>query len=312
MNSSKSISAMNDITQSDFKIPLAASSPADEVSVSTINSNIKELTESLEASREKLKESVKKFFEEKKSELNKAVHKFSSSGNYDQFVTANHLKVLQKRFKNFNIESTTKNGASCDSETRNGTVHANETKNSTVRGKKAKPTNSTSKLEPSLILIEEENDDEQEKKKLKFAVASEEDDALTFKKPADRSKRPTRTTKISNSFRTPKNLHNRGYNVAVVTPGPNSQKPISILRRPNPGEMAISMTGSPLLIAHNNIPVHVPQISIPLSDGRVMTVLANEGLDPDMSICSEIDADTQERLAVLQELLAKKTRKVRK
>lgn len=60
-----------------------------------------------------------------------------------------------------------------------------------------------------------------------------------------------------------------GYNVALVTPGPNSKKPINILRQPKPGEMAISMSGSPLLIAHNNLPVNVPQITFRLANGKV-------------------------------------------
>lgn len=40
-----------------------------------------------------------------------------------------------------------------------------------------------------------------------------------------------------------------------------------------------------------------------------MTVLANEGLDPDMSMCNEIDPKTEEALVVLQKLLSKKIQK---
>lgn len=290
-NNTKSVSDMvSDITSSDI-LPIATSSPADksDVSVSTSNLNIKDFEDYLEATRKKLAEPVEKLFHERKSEIKSSFQELSSN-DFNYPATINDLKASQKLFnekkrilaEDLKVEDSENNG---------------KRNNRTKVDRKAKE--------------DKENDDSLDKKKLQFAEECNDDDS-TFKKPLGRTRRTTRNPSFkTNSYQTPKTNGRRHYNVAMVTPGPNSQKPISILRRPNPGEMAISMTGSPLLIAHNNVPVHVPQISIPLSDGRVVTVLANEDLDPDMSICSEIDSETQERLVVLQQLLKKKTRKIK-
>lgn len=108
-----------------------------------------------------------------------------------------------------------------------------------------------------------------------------------------------------NAFKTPetkgllrKNLHN----IATVTPGPNINAPQTILRRPNPGETAISLSGSPLLVASEQTS-SIPQINIPLRDGRVVAVLAKDGLNPDD--IPVIDPQTLSRLKMLHEFLGK-------
>ncbi|KAK9498595.1 hypothetical protein O3M35_003192 [Rhynocoris fuscipes] len=92
------------------------------------------------------------------------------------------------------------------------------------------------------------------------------------------------------------------HNIATVTPGPNIDAPQTILRRPNPGETAISLSGSPLLVSSEQTSF-VPQITIPLEDGRVMAVLAKDGLNP--SDFPTMDSRTLSRLKLLHEFLGK-------
>ncbi|XP_073970351.1 borealin-related [Rhodnius prolixus] len=108
-----------------------------------------------------------------------------------------------------------------------------------------------------------------------------------------------------NAFKTPETrgqLRRNLHNIATVTPGPNVNAPQTVLRRPNPGETAISLSGSPLLVA-SELTSSIPQINIPLRDGRVVAVLAKDGLNPDD--IPAIDPQTLSRLKMLHDFLGK-------
>ncbi|XP_014289515.1 borealin isoform X1 [Halyomorpha halys] len=155
------------------------------------------------------------------------------------------------------------------------------------------------------VLESNQKDDEISNRK----IIDEENDSV-FKKPAGVSRKTRQASRTMNKqeYKTPRRTgYNKGYNIAKVTPGPNIDRPLSVLRRPVPGEMAVSMNGSPLVTSHDNI--SVPQMTIPLSNGRALTYLANDGLDPDESLCGEIDEETQERLTVFYKLLERKIKK---
>lgn len=57
-----------------------------------------------------------------------------------------------------------------------------------------------------------------------------------------------------------------------VTPKMNMNEPMSMMRRPNQGEVAISMTGSPLMISSVTRDDMVTA-SVPLANGNVNEIL---------------------------------------
>lgn len=60
----------------------------------------------------------------------------------------------------------------------------------------------------------------------------------------------------------PNNLAN------TVTPKVNMNEPISVMRRPNQGEVALSMTGSPLMVSSVSRD-DMATVSVPLANGNV-------------------------------------------
>lgn len=54
----------------------------------------------------------------------------------------------------------------------------------------------------------------------------------------------------------------------TITPKIYSNTPMSVMRRPQVGEMAVSLTGSPLLVGSVTCE-EVPTVNVPLLDGRV-------------------------------------------
>uniref|UniRef100_T1HHH3 Borealin C-terminal domain-containing protein n=1 Tax=Rhodnius prolixus TaxID=13249 RepID=T1HHH3_RHOPR len=91
------------------------------------------------------------------------------------------------------------------------------------------------------------------------------------------------------------------YKIASVTPKPNLKSEPSILRKPKAGETVISMTGSPLLVSSFQGPTQIPQLSIPIDQERVLTVLGRESLDVSNFPC--VDPLTRARLAKLHNFL---------
>ncbi len=77
--------------------------------------------------------------------------------------------------------------------------------------------------------------------------------------------------------------------VPAVTPKVNPNQPIAVLRRPRLGEFVVSLLGSPLMVtsvSHDNM----ASVSIPLSDGKILSILPTEGLD-----AAELNLDTKTR-----------------
>lgn len=58
----------------------------------------------------------------------------------------------------------------------------------------------------------------------------------------------------------------------AVTPKVDMNEPIAVLRRPNHGEIALSMVGSPLMVS-NVARDDMPTISVPLCNGNVSRIL---------------------------------------
>lgn len=57
----------------------------------------------------------------------------------------------------------------------------------------------------------------------------------------------------------------------TVTPKVNMEEPMSMMRRPNQGEVALSMTGSPLMISSVSRD-DMATVSVPLANGNVNTI----------------------------------------
>lgn len=55
----------------------------------------------------------------------------------------------------------------------------------------------------------------------------------------------------------------------TVTAKVNMNQPFSVMRRPNRGEVAISMTGSPVMLSSDD----KPTLSVPLANGNVSQIL---------------------------------------
>lgn len=72
-----------------------------------------------------------------------------------------------------------------------------------------------------------------------------------------------------NIFQTP---INRPPPVSSVTPKVNMSEPMSVLRRPNQGEIALSMTGSPLMVS-SVARDDMATISVPLANGNVSKII---------------------------------------
>jgi len=100
-------------------------------------------------------------------------------------------------------------------------------------------------------------------------------------------------------FKTPLN---RAQMAGLKTITPKvSNTPVSVMRRPQHGEVAFSTSGSPLLISAVSRE-DIPTVSVPLIDGRVFSILPDPGLPP--SDLPEFDDDTKKYLRTLREHLA--------
>ncbi|KAK7595523.1 hypothetical protein V9T40_013348 [Parthenolecanium corni] len=100
-------------------------------------------------------------------------------------------------------------------------------------------------------------------------------------------------------FKTPLN---RGIpQIQMVTPKINPNQPVSVLRRPKQGEFAMSLTGSPLMVS-NVVSDSMVSVSIPLPDGRVLSILPTEGID---AANLSIDEETRDQLMRLRSNLTK-------
>lgn len=103
----------------------------------------------------------------------------------------------------------------------------------------------------------------------------------------------------ANKLRTPMNRNIPL--VPAVTPKVNPNQPLSVLRRPRQGEFALSMDGSPLMVSSVTYDDMVT-VTIPLADGRVLSILPTEGIDAaDLSL----DEITRNQLLKLRSNLTK-------
>ncbi|XP_050521156.1 borealin [Daktulosphaira vitifoliae] len=80
---------------------------------------------------------------------------------------------------------------------------------------------------------------------------------------------------------------------ATVTPKVNMNEPISVMRRPNQGEVALSMTGSPLMVSSVSRD-DMATVSVPLANGNVLSILPRTG-----AACMDISFDEQTKKELL-------------
>lgn len=79
------------------------------------------------------------------------------------------------------------------------------------------------------------------------------------------------------AYKTPSNKVPLPLSTFTVTPKINPRTPQTILRRPKPGETAISLDGSPLLVG-NTIGDYQANVNIPLADGSQISIQPRRGL----------------------------------
>lgn len=97
-------------------------------------------------------------------------------------------------------------------------------------------------------------------------------------------------------FKTPMTCA-QNKDIHIVTPKVDMSKPIAIMRKPFDGEHAISIRGSPLMI-DRVLSDKQTNLNIPLSDGRVMSILPVDGLRK--SQVPELDNVTKHELYVIR------------
>lgn len=82
---------------------------------------------------------------------------------------------------------------------------------------------------------------------------------------------------------------------ATVTPKVNMNEPMSMMRRPNQGEVALSMTGSPLMISSVSRD-DMATVSVPLANGNILSILPRTGVAMNISF----DEQTKNELLLLK------------
>ncbi|KAL5233544.1 hypothetical protein ACI65C_000954 [Semiaphis heraclei] len=102
------------------------------------------------------------------------------------------------------------------------------------------------------------------------------------------------TETIESKFKTPVNRL-PVLNSATVTPKVNMHEPISMMRRPNQGEVALSMTGSPLMVSSVSRD-DMATVSVPLANGNILSILPRAGATMDISF----DEQTKSELLLLK------------
>ncbi|XP_025408736.1 uncharacterized protein LOC112682376 [Sipha flava] len=114
--------------------------------------------------------------------------------------------------------------------------------------------------------------------------------------------------KNESKFKTPVNKPIPIFPSVTVTPKVNMNEPISVMRRPNQGEVALSMTGSPLMVSSVSRD-DMATVSVPLANGNVLSILPRAGATMDVSF----DEQTKSELLLLKgniEGLLNKNRRV--
>ncbi|XP_022165184.1 uncharacterized protein LOC111030130 [Myzus persicae] len=106
--------------------------------------------------------------------------------------------------------------------------------------------------------------------------------------------KPLSTETIESRFKTPMNRPPVPAS-ATVTPKVNMHEPISMMRRPNQGEVALSMTGSPLMVSSVSRD-DMATISVPLANGNILSILPRAGATMDVSF----DEQTKSELLLLK------------
>lgn len=104
---------------------------------------------------------------------------------------------------------------------------------------------------------------------------------------------PLSTEIIESKFKTP--INQPLLSSATVTPKVNMNEPMSMMRRPNQGEIALSMTGSPLMISSVSRD-DMATVSVPLANGNVLSILPRVGSTMDISF----DEQTKSELLLLK------------
>ncbi|KAK9876137.1 hypothetical protein WA026_011253 [Henosepilachna vigintioctopunctata] len=108
-------------------------------------------------------------------------------------------------------------------------------------------------------------------------------------------------TSTFDKYKTPKNTR-KIENFGTVTPKMKPNTPHVVLRRPQQGEIAISLQGSPLMTTAM-VTETTANLNIPLPDGRLINIQPRKGLRA--SEIPELDPDIQKQLQTLRENLDK-------
>lgn len=121
------------------------------------------------------------------------------------------------------------------------------------------------------------------------------------RKSRSASRTNTISRKIQNKFTTPIN-NKKLENFGMVTPKMKPNTPSVVLRRPQQGEIAISLSGSPLMTTAM-VSETTANVNIPLADGRMINIQPMRGIR--QSQIPDLDPEIQKQLRTLRDNLDK-------
>ncbi|VVC42156.1 Cell division protein borealin [Cinara cedri] len=98
----------------------------------------------------------------------------------------------------------------------------------------------------------------------------------------DRAPLLEKNNEPSSKFKTPLNRPPMTA-AATITPKVNMNEPISMMRRPNQGEVAYSVTGSPVMVSSITRD-DMATVCVPLANGNVLSILPRAGGTMDISL----------------------------
>uniref|UniRef100_A0A1B6H0U6 Borealin C-terminal domain-containing protein n=1 Tax=Cuerna arida TaxID=1464854 RepID=A0A1B6H0U6_9HEMI len=134
-----------------------------------------------------------------------------------------------------------------------------------------------------------------------------------FKKPKTPRLRTSRKRSVSvpstpgpssDCFKTPLMSSRRLLSSGMTIAPKISDRPMCVLRRPVHGEMAISMSGSPLMVGAFSTE-DIPTVNVPLQDGRIISIVPEAGAPPpDIPIFDETTKKYLKTLRAHLEILA--------
>ncbi|XP_023715215.1 borealin [Cryptotermes secundus] len=122
-------------------------------------------------------------------------------------------------------------------------------------------------------------------------------------------RRVTRSISLNNKYRIPEHISSVSFKTpaiksnfasapSLITPKVVPNAPLSMVRYPRQGELAVSLSGSPLMVS-STLCEQNANVNLRLADGRVVSILPEPNLRP--YDIPQVDEETRQQLLTLRE-----------